>query len=87
MGERRAPAAPGISTEREPVTAEELADAGVNLQRDFPEATVDDFRRYPVLTEGGWFTVIKHQTTLVTVSREPWDLFGPIKPLSYGLLP
>jgi hypothetical protein len=86
MSNRR-PAAPGISVERERVTEEELAALGVDLERDFPGESAADFRRYPVLSEGGWLIVVKNQRTLQSVSREPWDLFGPIKPLSYGLLP
>jgi hypothetical protein len=82
----RKPAAPGISVERERVSTEELAALGVDLERDFPGSSAEDFRRYPVLSEGGWLLVVKHQPTLRSVSREPWDLFGPIKPLSYGLL-
>lgn len=70
---------------REQVTTEELDELGIDLARDFPGSTAADFRRYPVLSEGGWFTVTKHQTTLVTVARVPWHLFGPIQLTSHGL--
>lgn len=70
---------------REEVTEAELAELGVDLARDFPGSTVADFRRYPVLTEGGWHIVVKHQPTLTSVSREAWDLLGPIRLTSHGL--
>jgi hypothetical protein len=82
---QRAPFAPGVFVEREAVTEQELVAAGVDLERDFPGGTHGDFRRYPVLSEGGWFMVIKHQPTLRSVSRAPWHLFGPVPPLSAGL--
>jgi hypothetical protein len=78
--------APGISVVRETVTEQELEAVGVHLTTDFPGSTVEDFRKYPVLAEGGWYMAIKHQTTLQSVSRTPWNLFGPIPPLSDGLL-
>lgn len=77
--------APARIVEREPVTEEELRDLGVDLARDFPGSTAADFLRYPVLSEGGWFMVVKHQPTLRSVSREPWEMFGPIKLTSHGL--
>ena len=77
--------APEVHQERRPVSAEQLAAAGVDLARDFPGATIDEFREYPVLSEGGWFIVIKHQPTLRTVSRKPWRLLGPVTLLTEGL--
>jgi hypothetical protein len=77
--------APPRTVDREPVTEQELRDLGIDVDRDFPGSTVADFLRYPVLSEGGWFTVVKHQPTLRSVSREPWDLFGPIHLTSHGL--
>jgi hypothetical protein len=70
---------------REEVTAAELAELGVDLAADFPGATEAEFRRYPVLSEGGWFVVVKHQPSLRSVSREPWGLLGPIPLASTGL--
>ncbi|WP_245566069.1 hypothetical protein [Thermocrispum municipale] len=75
----------GITVPREAVTEEELAELGVDLDRDFPGSTAADFRRYPVLSEGGWYLVVKHQKTLRCVSREPWRLLGPIELTSDGL--
>ncbi|MBN9748535.1 hypothetical protein DMP23_46910 [Amycolatopsis sp. A1MSW2902] len=79
------PVPEGLSVAREEVTAEELAALGVDLARDFPGSAAADFRRYPVLTEGGWFTVVKHQKTLESVSRERGPLLGPIVLTSDGL--
>jgi hypothetical protein len=71
--------APGVTQERESVTEAELAVAGVEIARDFPGASPDEFKRYPVLSEGGWYMVIKHQPTLRVVSRNRWRLLGPIR--------
>lgn len=77
--------APGIHQAREDVTELELRDAGVDLRKDFPDSTAADFKRYPVLSEGGWFMVVKHQRTLACVSRKPWRLLGPVPLTSDGL--
>jgi hypothetical protein len=73
-----------VHLEREDVTDEELKGLGVNLS-DFPGSTAADFKRYPVLSEGGWYIVVKHQKTLETVSKEKWRLLGPIHLVSDGL--
>ena len=86
MTKKTATLAPGLVQERSPVTAQQLIDAGVDLAKDFPGSTIDDFRQYPVLAEGGWYIVIKHQRTLQTVSRVPWRLLGPITLLSEELV-
>jgi hypothetical protein len=86
MTKKTSTLAPGLVQERSPVTAQQLLDAGVDLAKDFPDSTLDDFRQYPVLAEGGWYIVIKHQRTLQTVSRVPWRLLGPISLLSENLL-
>jgi len=77
--------APGVDLQREPVNLDDLKAAGVDLERDFPGSVIDDFRRYPVLSEGGWFVVIKHMPTMTSVSRIRWHLLGPIKLTSDGL--
>jgi hypothetical protein len=71
--------APGLQLDREAVSLEQLLATGVDLRKEFPGATAADFKRYPVLSEGGWFLVIKHQPTLRTVSRVPWRLRGPVE--------
>lgn len=76
---------PGIVQEREPVTEQDLLEAGIDLDMDFPGNALEDLRKYPVLSEGGWFIVIKNQKTLVSISRRPWRLLGPVMLLSEGL--
>jgi hypothetical protein len=77
--------APPLFVDREEVTDDELRELGVDLENDFPGSTAADFKRYPVLSEGGWFIVVKHQPTLRSVSRKEWELFGPIVLTSHGL--
>jgi hypothetical protein len=77
-----APAGPTVS--REEVSDQELRELGVDLA-EFPDSTAADFRRYPVLSEGGWYLVVKHQPTLRSVSRTPWALLGPVPLTSTGL--
>lgn len=74
--------APPVDVERQEVTEEELAKLGVEIARDFPGSTIVDFQKYPVLSEGGWFEVLKHQPTLTSIVRRPWHLFGPVQVLS-----
>ena len=85
MTARQPTIAPPRYVEREVVTEQELRELGVDIAADFPGSTVADFLRYPVLSEGGWFIVVKHQPSLRSVSRERWDLFGPIRLTSHGL--
>lgn len=85
MTKTAATIAPGIHQLREDLSEVDLRDAGVDLQRDFPGSTAADFKRYPVLSEGGWFMVIKHQPSLRSVSRTPWRLLGPVPLTSDGL--
>jgi hypothetical protein len=40
--------------------------------------SLSDLRSYPVLTEDGWFNVIKCQGCLHTVSREPGPRLGGV---------
>jgi vanillate/4-hydroxybenzoate decarboxylase subunit D len=35
-------------------------------------------RRYPVLSEGGWFMVVKCQVCLKSESREAWNRLGHV---------
>lgn len=76
---------PGPQVEREPITAAELIELGIDLERDFPGSTADDFRRYPVLSEGGWQMAVKHVPSLRSVSRTRWSLLGPVALASAGL--
>ena len=35
-----------------------------------------DIRRYPVLSDGGWFMATKCQRCLHSLNREPWQRMG-----------
>lgn len=45
----------------------------------------EDLRRYPVLAEDGWLTVVKCQSCLASASREPWRQLGWIELLEHTL--
>jgi hypothetical protein len=85
MASQQPTIAPPLYVEREQVPEKELRELGVSVETDFPGSTAADFLRYPVLSEGGWFIVVKHQPSLKSVSRKPWGLFGPIVLTSQGL--
>jgi len=74
-----------LTVPREQVSAADLSELKVDIDRDFPGSTLDDFRRYPVLSEGGWYLVIKHQPTLRSLVRTPWKPLGPVSLTSEGL--
>lgn len=57
------------------------------IEGECPECGGSDIRKYPVLSEGGWFIAAKCQACLCSLSREPWRLTGPVSLLSEGLLP
>lgn len=59
-----------LSVEREPVEGT-CANCGA-----------DSLHAYPVLSEGGWYQVIKCTECLTSKSREKWNLLGPITHLS-----
>ncbi len=50
-----------------------------------PECGAAALQRYPVLSEGGWFQVVKCQECLHSVNREPWNRLGDIALLSDSL--
>ncbi|GAA4550994.1 hypothetical protein [Pseudonocardia xishanensis] len=50
-----------------------------------PRCGAHELRRYPVLSEGGWFRAVKCQQCLYSVSRDRWDLLGPVQLTSSGL--
>jgi hypothetical protein len=49
------------------------------VEGDCPECSAGDLRSYPVLTEGGWFRVVKCQTCLHSVNRLRWGRLGPVE--------
>ena len=46
-----------------------------------PECGSADLREYRVLSEGGWWTAVKCQDCLASVSREPGPPLGSFVPL------
>ena len=83
---RLASVAAGVELRREGVSPEELKALGIDLERDFPGSSIEDFKRYPVLSEGGWYLVVKHLPSLKSIDRTPWRLLGPITLTSDGLI-
>jgi len=65
--------APGLSVERESAEGSCAACGAAELSA------------YPVLSEGGWYRVVKCQRCLTSQSREPWALLGPVSLTSEGL--
>ena len=55
---------PTSSVEREPV------------QGSCPSCSSEALYRYPVLSEGGWFEVVKCSECLHSVERMPWHRLG-----------
>ncbi|MFE5502000.1 hypothetical protein ACFQ73_05510 [Amycolatopsis japonica] len=47
-----------------------------------PSCGAAELRRYPVVSEGGWFQVVKCQNCLLSIERTPWSRLGPIQLLS-----
>ncbi|NNL86584.1 MAG: hypothetical protein HKP27_13075 [Myxococcales bacterium] len=43
------------------------------------ECGEEHLQRYPVLSEGGWFMVVKCQTCLHSQSRERWHRLGHVQ--------
>lgn len=86
MNKKSSAIARGIPSDRRGASAAELQAAGVDIARDFPGSSLAEFKAYPVLSEGGWHLVIKHQPTLTTVQRVRWRLLGPIELTSEGLV-
>jgi hypothetical protein len=61
------PAEPYVDVPREPV------------EGTCPECGSSSLRRYPVLSEGGWWNVVKCQDCLCSVERERGPLLGGIQ--------
>ncbi len=65
-------------------------DSGIRVERTpvdgaCPECRQTGLHAYPVLSEGGWFEVVKCQHCLCSVSRKRWHLLGPVHLTSHGL--
>lgn len=52
---------------------------------DCPACGAAELRAYPVLSEGGWFRVVKCGQCLHSVTRQRWSLLGPVQLTSAGL--
>ena len=76
-----------ILLERLPVTETLLRELGVDVEGACVGHRIEDLRRYPVLSEGGWFLVIRNQSTLEEIHRCPWRLLGPVQLMSQLLDP
>jgi hypothetical protein len=57
----------------------------VDVEGSCPECGGESLKRYPVLSEGGWWQVVKCQDCLFSVEREPWGRLGSITLLSDAL--
>jgi hypothetical protein len=44
-----------------------------------PECGVEAIERYPVLSEGGWFMVVKCSRCLHSLSRDKWHRLGNVQ--------
>lgn len=64
------PTEPTLTVEREAV------------EGSCPACGESRLQRYPVLSEGGWFDVVKCANCLHSISREPGPKLGPIELLS-----
>jgi vanillate/4-hydroxybenzoate decarboxylase subunit D len=65
-------------------------DLGPRVEREPVDATCPScggsaVHRYPVLSEGGWFQVVKCEGCLFSLARDRWHLLGPISLTSEGL--
>jgi hypothetical protein len=58
--------APRRQAEREPVAG------------DCPECGASALQSYKVLSNGGWHSVVKCQSCLCSVSRDPWNRLGHV---------
>jgi vanillate/4-hydroxybenzoate decarboxylase subunit D len=52
-----------------------------SVSGDCPACGADELAAYPVVSDGGWWTVVKCQRCLVSVSREKGPLLGSYTPL------
>ncbi|MEE3852995.1 hypothetical protein VZC37_21845 [Gordonia sp. LSe1-13] len=67
------PASEGLVVEKNPIAGECTQCGAATLAA------------YPVLSEGGWFRVVKCQTCLHSMDREPWTRLGPVSLTSEGI--
>ena len=63
-------------------TEETLSVTREPVEGTCPACGEAQLEKYPVLSEGGWFDVVKCANCLHSVSREPGPKLGPIELLS-----
>jgi hypothetical protein len=54
-----------------------LAVERIPVEGSCPICGGSDLQRYPVMSEGGWFDVVKCQDCLNSIERIPGPLLGP----------
>jgi hypothetical protein len=52
-----------------------------SVSGECPACGADELATYPVVSDGGWWSVVKCQGCLVSVSREKGPLLGSYTPL------
>jgi hypothetical protein len=57
------------------------------VDEDCPACGKHGLQRYLVLSEGGWWNVVKCPGCLHAVSREPGPLLGPLTAATQALIP
>lgn len=63
---------------RNEASSERLTVERRSVEGTCPECGHEDLATYHANSEGGWLVVVKCQRCLYSVSREPWNLHGPI---------
>jgi vanillate/4-hydroxybenzoate decarboxylase subunit D len=58
------------------VTAKPMSVEKVPVEGACPECGARALKRYPALSAGGWFQVVKCQDCLASVERTPWNRLG-----------
>jgi uncharacterized Zn finger protein len=56
--------------------AKSLSVDKIAVAGDCPACGAQRLQRYEVLSEGGWFRVVKCQVCLRSVERKPWNRLG-----------
>ncbi len=70
------------------MTAERQTQDGIVVERTPVEGRcracgAEDLRGYPVLSEGGWWTVVRCQSCLTCASRERWAPLGYVSRMAF----
>lgn len=71
--------------------AQQLAPTGPVVERTPVDGGCDrcgaaSLAAYPVLSEGGWFKVVKCGACLHSMERTPWTALGPVSLASEGIV-